>query len=165
MIQRGAMVLGTSCAVILDGLKAAWRERYGGPSVVEVREIPKPVPAAGEVLVRVEAASVNRADLDTIVARWFVIRLFTGLRRPRVKRVGLDVAGVIEAVGEEATRCKVGDRVFGDLFSYGSGAFAEYVAAPEKAFAAIPDDMSFEVAACKKGSGGGVRSADGKGCK
>ena len=115
--------------------------------MVEVREIEKPQPAASEVLVRVEAVSVNRADLDAIVARWFFIRLFFGLRRPRVKRVGLDVAGVVEAVGEEATRFKVGDRVFGDLFSYGSGAFAEYVAAPEKAFAAIPTDMSFEVAA------------------
>ena len=115
--------------------------------MVEVREIERPQPAASEVLVRVEAVSVNRADLDAIVARWFFIRLFFGLRRPRVKRVGLDVAGVVEAVGEEATRFKVGDRVFGDLFSYGSGAFAEYVAAPEKAFAAIPTDMSFEVAA------------------
>ena len=128
-------------------MKAAWRERYGGPQVVEVREIPKPTPGQGEVLVRVEAASVNRADLDAIVARWAFVRMFTGLLRPRVKRVGLDVAGVVEAAGEEATRFKVGDRVFGDLFSYGSGAFAEYVAAPEKAFAAIPDHMSFEVAA------------------
>jgi NADPH:quinone reductase-like Zn-dependent oxidoreductase len=120
---------------------------------VEIRQIPKPVPAGDEVLVRVEAASVNRADLDAITARWFFIRLFAGLRRPRVKRVGLDVAGVVEAVGEEVTRFKVGDRVFGDLFSYGSGAFAEYVCAPEKAFAAIPDDMSFEVAATLPHSG------------
>jgi len=75
---------------------------------VQVREIPKPVPAAGDVLVRVEAASVNRADLDAIVPRWAFLRLFFGLRRPRVKRVGLDVAGVVEAVGEEATRFKIG---------------------------------------------------------
>ena len=85
---------------------------------------PTPTPQAS-------AASVNRADLDAIVARWAFIRLFTGLRRPRVNRVGLDVAGVVEAAGEEVTRFKVGDRVFGDLFSYGSGAFDEYVAAPE----------------------------------
>jgi len=74
-------------------MKGAWRERYGGAHVVEVRDIPKPVPAAGEVLVRVEAASVNRADLDAIVPRWALVRLFFGLRRPRVKRVGLGQTG------------------------------------------------------------------------
>src|SRR5205085_3507423 len=113
----------------------------------ELREVPKPTPIGKQVLVRVEAASVNRADLDAITARWWFIRLFTGLRRPRNHRIGLDVAGVVEAVGEEATRFKVGDRVFGDLFPYGAGAFAEYVCVPEKAFAAIPADMSFEVGA------------------
>ena len=128
-------------------MKAAWRERYGGPHVVEVREIETPTPAGDQVLVRVQAASVNRADLDGITPRWAFVRLFFGLRRPREKRVGLDVAGVVEAVGEGVTRFKVGDRVFGDLFAYGAGAFAEYVCAPEKAFASIPDDMTFEVAA------------------
>jgi NADPH:quinone reductase-like Zn-dependent oxidoreductase len=129
-------------------MKAAWRDRYGKPAdVVTVREIERPTPTGSQVLVRVEAASVNRADLDGIVPRWFFIRLFAGLRRPRVHRLGLDVAGVVEAVGEEATRFKVGDRVFGDLFAYGMGAFAEYVCVPEKAFLAIPADMSFEVAA------------------
>jgi NADPH:quinone reductase-like Zn-dependent oxidoreductase len=129
-------------------MKAAWHDRYGAPDrVVELREIPKPTPTGKQVLIRVEAASVNRADLDAITARWWFIRLFTGLRRPRNHRIGLDAAGVVEAVGEEATGFKVGDRVFGDLFAYGAGAFAEYVCAPEKAFAAIPADMSFEVAA------------------
>jgi len=85
-------------------MKAAWRERYGGPHVVEVRDIEKPTPSGDQVLVRVEAASVNRADLDAIVARWAFLRLLSGLRRPRVKRVGLDVAGVVLAVGQEATR-------------------------------------------------------------
>ena len=128
-------------------MKAAWIERYGGPDMVQVRDVPKPEPGPTDVLVRVEAASVNRADLDGIVPRWAFVRLFAGLRRPRVHRVGLDVAGVVEAVGEEVSRFKPGDRVFGDLFSYGSGAFAEYACAPEKAFAAIPDDMPTEVAA------------------
>jgi len=128
-------------------MKAAWRERYGGPHVVEVREIETPTPAGDQVLVRVHAASVNRADLDGITPRWAFVRLFFGLRRPREKRVGLDVAGVVEAVGEGVSRLKVGDRVFGDLFAYGAGAFAEYVCAPEKAFAPIVDDMTFDVAA------------------
>lgn len=97
---------------------------------------------------RVHAASVNRSDLDGIIPRWAFLRLFTGIRRPRVHGVGLDVAGVVETVGEGVTRFKVGDRVFADLSSYGSGAFAEYACAPEKAFASIPDDMTFEIAAC-----------------
>jgi NADPH:quinone reductase-like Zn-dependent oxidoreductase len=132
---------------MLRAVKAAWIERYGGPDMVEIRDVPKPEPGPRDVLVRVEAASVNRADLDGIVPRWAFVRLFAGLRRPRVHRVGLDVAGVVEQVGEEVTGFKAGDRVFGDLFSYGSGAFAEYACAPEKAFARIPDDMPTEVAA------------------
>jgi NADPH:quinone reductase-like Zn-dependent oxidoreductase len=128
-------------------MRAAWVDRYGGPHVVDVREIDKPTPSDTQVLVRVETASVNRADLDAITPRWAFMRLFFGLRRPRTKRVGLDAAGVVEAVGESATQLKVGDRVFADLFEYGAGAFAEYVCAPEKAFAPIPDDMPFEVAA------------------
>lgn len=128
-------------------MKAAWIERYGGPDMVEVRDVPKPEPGPQDVLVRVEVAGVNRADLDGIVPRWAFVRLFAGLRRPKVHRVGLDVAGVVEQVGAEVSGLKAGDRVFGDLFSYGSGAFAEYACAPEKAFAAIPDDMPTEVAA------------------
>lgn len=128
-------------------MKVAWCDRYGGPDVVEIRDVDKPEPAGDQVLVRVHAASVNRADLDGITPRWAFIRLFAGLRRPREKRVGLDAAGVVEAVGAGATRFGVGDRVFADLFSYGQGAFAEYVCAPEKAFALVPDDMSLDIAA------------------
>jgi NADPH:quinone reductase-like Zn-dependent oxidoreductase len=128
-------------------MRAAMRDRYGPPEVVEVREVEKPAPTGDEVLVRVHVASVNRADLDAIIPRWAFIRLFAGLRAPRVKTVGLDVAGVVEAVGPEATRFKPGDRVFGDMFSFGSDAFADYVCASERAFLPIPDGMAFDVAA------------------
>jgi NADPH:quinone reductase-like Zn-dependent oxidoreductase len=70
-----------------------------------------------------------------------------GLRAPRDHRVGLDVAGVVESVGPSVTRFRPGDEVFGDMFSFGQGAFAEYVSAPEKAFAAMAPGMSFEDAA------------------
>lgn len=147
-------------------MKAAWIERYGGPDMVEIRDIPKPQPGPLDVLVRVEAASVNRADLDGIVPRWAFVRLFAGLRRPRVNRVGMDVAGVVEAVGEEVFGFRAGDRVFGDLFSYGSGAFAEYACAPEKAFATIPHDMPTEIAATLPHSANlaiqGLRRRDGR---
>ncbi len=128
-------------------MKAAVRDRYGPPDVVRVEEIEKPVPGEYDLLVRVHAASVNRADLDGLLPRPGFTRLFMGLRRPRVRGVGIDAAGVVEAVGPAVTRFRPGDRVFADLFSVGQGAFAEYISAPEKAFEAIPSTMTFEDAA------------------
>jgi NADPH:quinone reductase-like Zn-dependent oxidoreductase len=128
-------------------LKAARRERYGPPEVVEIRDVDTPIPIADQVLVRVHASSVNRADLDGLYPRWQFIRLFYGLRVPRFKGLGLDVAGVVEAVGPDARRLRPGDRVYGDMFSYGQAAFAEYVCASAKAFLPIPPYMSFEDAA------------------
>ena len=123
------------------------RDRYGPPDVVYVTEIETPVPTEDRVLVKVHAASVNRADLDGLRPRWRFTRLFFGLRKPRSGRLGLDVAGVVEAVGPGVTRFKAGDRVYGDMFSFGMGAFAEYVCTRERAFARIPDGMDFETAA------------------
>jgi NADPH:quinone reductase-like Zn-dependent oxidoreductase len=128
-------------------MQAAVRERYGSPDVVEVRDVATPVPGPDRVLVRVRVASVNRADLDGIDPRPAFTRLFLGLRTPRNPRLGLDVAGVIEAVGSDVTRFRPGDPVFADLFAYGMGAFAELVCAPEKAFQPIPAGLSFEDAA------------------
>jgi NADPH:quinone reductase-like Zn-dependent oxidoreductase len=128
-------------------VKAALRDRYGPPEVVQVQEVDRPVPTADQVLVRVRAASVNRADLDYLYPRWRFIRLFLGIRRPRVRRIGLDVAGVVESVGPSTKRYRPGDQVFGDMFTFGQGAFAEYVCAPEKAFVPMPPAMSFEEAA------------------
>ncbi len=104
------------------------------------------MPREGEILVRVHAASVNRADLDQIHPRPSFLRLFLGLRRPRNRRLGSDVAGTVEAVGLKVTRFKPGDRVFADLFSSGQGSFAEMVCGPEKAFLPIPEGMNFEIA-------------------
>lgn len=129
------------------GVKAAMRYRYGGPEVVELREVETPVPADGQVLVRVRAASVNRADLDGIQPKPGFVRLFMGLRAPRDPRVGWDVAGEIEAVGPGVTRFQPGDTVFADLATHGAGAFAEYVCASEDAFEPMPPGMSFEDAA------------------
>ncbi len=123
------------------------RDRYGPPEVMEIREVERPVPSDDQVLVKVYAASVNRADLDGLYPRWRFVRLFAGLRKPKEGRLGLDVAGVVQAVGPSVTRFKPGDEVFGDLFAFGTGAFAEYACAPEKAFASIPVGMSFEDAA------------------
>ena len=128
-------------------MKAAVRERYGSPDVVELCDVERPVPVKDQVLVRVRAASVNRADLDGITPRPQFVRLFVGLRAPRNHRLGCDVAGVVEAVGPGVTRFKPGDEVFGDMYPFGAGSFAEYACAPERAFQSIPAGMPFEEAA------------------
>jgi NADPH:quinone reductase-like Zn-dependent oxidoreductase len=128
-------------------MKAAVLDRYGTPDVVRLEEVDALVPRDGEILVRVHVASVNRADLDGIEPRPQFIRLFLGLRAPRNHRVGIDVAGVVEAVGPGVTRFQTGDRVFADLYPTGGGAFAELACAPERRFQPIPDALSFEEAA------------------
>ena len=129
-------------------MKAAFRDRYGPPEVVEIRNVERPAPTEGEVLVRVRAASVNRADLDGLKPKPGFMRLVMGLRAPRSHEVGIDAAGVVEAVGPGVTRLKAGDEVMTDLFAAGRfGAFAEYVCARETAFEPMPAGMSFEEAA------------------
>src|ERR671914_210963 len=129
-------------------MRAAFQDRYGPPEVVEIREVERPSPKDDEVLVRVKAASVNRADLDGLKPKPGFMRLFMGLRAPRAHEVGIDAAGVVEAIGPNATRFKPGDAVMTDMFAAGKfGAFAEYVCAREKAFEPIPTGLSFEEAA------------------
>ena len=128
-------------------VRAAEHDRYGGPEQVQLREVQRPVPKDDEVLIRVQVASVNRGDLDGLRPKPQFVRLFMGLRAPRIKRIGLDAAGVVEAVGPAVSRFKVGDRVFADLLPFGAGAFAEFACAPEKAFLPIPDGLSTEDAA------------------
>jgi NADPH:quinone reductase-like Zn-dependent oxidoreductase len=128
-------------------MKAAVQDRYGTLDVVRLTDVERPAPADDQVLVRVQAASVNRADLDGLGPRPAFARLFTGLRAPRNQRMGIDVAGVAESVGPSVTRFKPGDAIFADLFAYGQGSFAEYVCASEKAFQPMPTGMTFEDAA------------------
>jgi NADPH:quinone reductase-like Zn-dependent oxidoreductase len=148
-------------------MKAAYYERYGPPEVVEIREVERPTPSDDQVLVRVRAASVNRADLDGLKPNPGFIRLFMGIRAPRNRDVGIDAAGVVEAVGPGVTRFTVGDEVMTDLFAAGRfGAFAEYVCARERAFEPIPTGMSFEEAATLPHSAvlalQGMRMRDGR---
>ena len=129
-------------------MKAARRRRYGAPlDVVTVEDVVDPVPTADGVLVRVQVASVNRADLDQLGPRPGLLRPFMGVRAPRNRRLGIDAAGVVEAVGPDVTRFAPGDRVFADLFPFGMGAFAELAVAPERAWLPIPDGISTDDAA------------------
>src|SRR5205814_1619492 len=111
-------------------MKAAVVTRYGSPEVVTIRDVPKPAPAAGEVLIRVHAATVNRTDCGERRPRGLG-RLLFGLFRPRRAILGMDVAGVVEAVGADVRAFKPGDRVFGMCPFRNNGAHAEYVSLPE----------------------------------
>lgn len=122
-------------------MQALVYHRYGPPTdVLEFRDIEKPVPAAGEVLIEVRAASVNPYDWHFVRGAPRVIRLLTGLRGPRSPRIGADVAGVIASAGAGVTRFKPGDAVFG----VGKGSFAEFACASETKLARLPDNLSFE---------------------
>ncbi|MCP4967694.1 MAG: NAD(P)-dependent alcohol dehydrogenase [bacterium] len=128
-------------------MKAVVMERYGTPDVLELRDVARPTPEAGEILVRVHAASVNDWDWALIIGRPFIYRLFSGLLKPRVQTVGCDIAGRVEAVGENVKAFQPGDEVYGDLCMSGFGAFAEYACAPEAGLARKPAGMTFEQAA------------------
>ncbi|MGB5432847.1 MAG: NAD(P)-dependent alcohol dehydrogenase [Acidimicrobiia bacterium] len=134
-------------------IRAFIRSEYGPPDVLRLEEVATPVPKGDEVLVRMCASSVNMADVDYLLGRPKVARLGTGLRVPKNRGLGLDVAGVVEAVGENMTRFRPGDEVFGDMTEHGFGAFAEYVCAPEAAFAPKPKGLTFEAAAAAPQAG------------
>ena len=135
-------------------MKAAVYRRYGPPDVVQIRDVDKPVPKDNEVLIRVRAASVNPLDEGLMRGGG---RFVTGLRKPKVTRLGVDVAGQVEAVGRNVTQFKPGDEVFGACISdpqasalrvwIPQGAFAEYACAPESALVKKPDNVTFEQAA------------------
>ncbi len=128
-------------------MKAIVRDRYGSADVLELKDIETPAPADDEVLVRIRASSVNSGDLDYMYGRPAMARLGTGLREPKNRGLGLDIAGTVEAVGRDVTRFGVGDEVFGDLTEHGYGAFAEYAVVPAEALAPKPPSLSFEEAA------------------
>lgn len=126
-------------------MKAIVRERYGSPDVLELRDVPTPAPGAGEVLVKVQAASVNDWDLGLLRGD-AVNRVMFGLLRPKVRILGSDVAGSVEAVGASVSRYRPGDEVYGDL-SGRWGGFAQYACVPERMLAPKPAGMSFVEAA------------------
>jgi NADPH:quinone reductase-like Zn-dependent oxidoreductase len=119
-------------------------EQYGPPDVLQLREVEKPVPAEGELLVRVHAASLNPFDWHMLTGTPYMVRMQAGLRGPKDGRLGVDYAGTVEAVGTEVTRFEPGDEVFGGR----SGAFGEYVT-PRESGAVVrkPANVSFEQAA------------------
>jgi len=122
-------------------MKAIVNTKYGPPDVLQFKEVEKPVPNDGEILVKIKAASVNTLDLATRGP--LLARIITGgLRKPKDPRVGADIAGRVEAVGSNVTQFQPGDEVFGAW----KGGFAEYASVPENRVALKPTNSSFEEA-------------------
>jgi NADPH:quinone reductase-like Zn-dependent oxidoreductase len=125
-------------------MKAIVYHTYGGPEVLRLEEIEKPIPGDDQLLVRVRAASVNPLDWHFVRGTPYFGRLGMGLLAPEVTRVGVDFAGTVEAVGRNVTRFKPGDEVFGGR----KGAFAEYVTIrQDRAVASKPANVTFDEAA------------------
>ncbi|PZF99844.1 NAD(P)-dependent alcohol dehydrogenase [Micromonospora deserti] len=125
------------------------QDRYGPPDVLRLRDVEVPAPADGEVLVRVHAAGVDPGVWHLTTGLPYAVRLATGLRRPRHRVPGLDLAGVVEAVGPDVTQFAPGDEVFGT----GAGSYAEYAVAPARKLAPKPRNLTFAQAAAVPISG------------
>jgi NADPH:quinone reductase-like Zn-dependent oxidoreductase len=126
-------------------MRAVVHDQYGPPDVLRLAEVERPVPEEDEFLVRVRATTVTRTDCGLRSARPFFIRYFTGLRRPKRRILGMELAGEVEAVGASVDEFAVGDQVFGVK---GFGANAEFVCvAKNAAVARKPAAMSFDEAA------------------
>ena len=130
-----------------SNMKAAIYTQYGSPDVIQFKEVEKPTPKDDEVLIKVDAASVNAGDWHYLRGTPWLFRLACGLLKPKNSFLGADVAGRVEAVGKNVTQFQPGDEVFGDLSACGRGAFAEYVCASETALVLKPANISFEEAA------------------
>ncbi len=139
-------------------MKALYYEKFGGPEVLEIRDLPIPAPKENEVLIKVEATHVCNGDafVRTGKSPWPLMRIpakiLMGIFKPKNRILGGEFAGVVDQVGKDVTLYKVGDRVFG-FTDMQFGAHAEFVCLPEKApFAGCPDGVSFEDAAAIGGS-------------
>lgn len=126
-------------------MRAVVHDRYGPPDVLRLADVERPVPEEDEVLVKIHATTVNRTDCGLRRAKPFITRFFTGVRRPKRKTLGMELAGEVEAVGAAVTQFEVGDDVFGIK---GFGTNAEFVCMREGApLAHKPASMRFEEAA------------------
>jgi NADPH:quinone reductase-like Zn-dependent oxidoreductase len=124
-------------------MKAVIQHRYGGPEILELQDVERPSFGPDEVLVRVHAASIHVGDWILMSGTPYVMRMATGLRKPKNQVPGSDIAGTVEAVGASVTKLRPGDEVFG----WCTGAFAEYASASEQQLELKPANLTFEQAA------------------
>jgi NADPH:quinone reductase-like Zn-dependent oxidoreductase len=130
-------------------MKAVTHSQYGHPEVLQVMALEPPVPQKNEVLIRVQAAGLDYGQGHLMTGKPYAMRLATGLTQPKQRVLGLDVSGVVQDIGAEVTRFKVGDAVFGTA----SGSFAEFSCAREDQLCLKPERLSFEQAAASAVSG------------
>lgn len=128
-------------------MKAIINNTYGTPDILELREIEKPQPGDHQVLIKVLAASVNKADWYILTGSPFPIRFMSGFFKPKYRTLGADVSGIVERVGSKISQFKPGDEVFGDLSGNGFGGFAEYALTNESKIATKPTNFNFAQAA------------------
>ena len=122
-------------------MKAYTKTKYGGPEVLPLEEVERPVVKDHHILVKVMANSANPADWHIIRGKPFFARFAFGLFKPKDKIPGVDFAGIVEDVGNHVSQFKIGDRVFGETLQ--GGAFAEYICVPENVCAIIPKGLDF----------------------
>ena len=140
-------------------MKAVVYEKYGAPEVLHLTDLPKPVPKDNEVLIKVYATTVTVGDVRmrsfTVPrAMWIPSRLYLGVFKPKRAILGMELAGVIEAVGSQVTQFKPGDSVFASTFEVGFGGYAEYKCIPANgAVALMPENLTYEEAAAAFGGG------------
>ena len=133
-------------------MKVAFRSKYGSPEVLSIKEVAIPIPKDDEVLIKVYATTVNRSDCHLLKGKPLLLRLFTGLFKPKLSTTGTDFAGQIEATGKNVTAFKTGDKVMG----FGGGllgiaSHAQYLLLPEtkaiKITVNIPANLNYDEAA------------------
>jgi len=133
-------------------MKAAVRSRYGSPDVLTVKDVDPPIPKANEVLVRVHASTVNRSDYHVLTGKPFIMRFFTGLFAPSLSITGSDFAGQIEAMGKNAKRFNVGDKVMG-FIDMGAKSHAQLLTLTETKVTSMPGNVTYQQAvACLEGA-------------
>jgi NADPH:quinone reductase-like Zn-dependent oxidoreductase len=144
LLPAGAALGQTPSPSVAPKMKAIVYHEFGSPDVLRLEEVDKPVPNDNQLLIKVRAVSVNPLDWHFMEGTPYIGRpLAFGFLKPEVTRLGVDYAGTVEAVGKNITEFKPGDEVYGNKF----GAFAEYVAASDKALALKPASLTFEQAA------------------
>ncbi len=128
-------------------MKASVNTIYGSPDVLHVLDVPKPTPKDNEVLIKIHATTVNRTDCGFRKPEYLIVKIFSGLFKPKNTILGTELAGEIEAIGKNVTSFKIGEHVFG-LNTFKFGTHAEYVCVNEKkAITPMPINMTFEEAA------------------